>query len=355
MNRTNSTNLIAAKDSLSPAIKEWAGSLHTSLQIGEINERLGIETNAIAKLLFLLIVQELDPLDFINELSYELGVSFQTAKSIAGDIEEKILRPIEAELKKNVGVDSKLIYFGQPGPRKSKPAIDKIVKAETLEAPTATKAATAIPTPNKKIEEEPLIITGEKLNTPSKTAIPSTHTTQFADAIKAAPDPTNFPNMPMTSINIKNFEFLNKYSNSSNPQSLPISQTPPAPTSPALKTSSDEESPVAPFVIHEEDPLKTIKPIYTKENPFLNINLDKYYSDEKKATVKPTSIKLESDRPTLTEGQSKLKVINYSTFKTAINEAGGEKKSPPQKEDLINLETFTKIKGNEIDLRQDKK
>lgn len=111
----------AAFQSLPENIRDWATSDSTMFSISEINARLGLKEEkkrVIPSLVLRLITQNLDPQDFINELSYELGTSFQTAKSISQDIENSILKPVENELRKDVGVDVKLIYFGQPVARR---------------------------------------------------------------------------------------------------------------------------------------------------------------------------------------------------------------------------------------------
>lgn len=99
-------------------IKSWLASEELAYTISEINNRVGLQgekRSIIPGLVLRLTVQDLEPLNFIDELSKELGVNFEVAKTIAKDIESRALRPVENELKKNLGLDVKVIYFGKPG------------------------------------------------------------------------------------------------------------------------------------------------------------------------------------------------------------------------------------------------
>jgi len=54
-------------------------------------------------------------------------------------------------------------------------------------------------------------------------------------------------------------------------------------------------------------------------------------------------------------GPETSKIVHYSNFKTELNNLGMPKKPEPKKEDFINLNNFTKISGNTVDLRSNKK
>lgn len=110
------TNLNAALQSLPEKVKDWLGDEHVAFIIDEINQRLNFSPDserwrAIPHLVLRLCVQDLEPRAFINELSHKLKISFDSAKTLTKEIEEKILKPIEAPLKLEVGVDLKLLYF----------------------------------------------------------------------------------------------------------------------------------------------------------------------------------------------------------------------------------------------------
>src|SRR3989338_3934551 len=101
---SNPQALHTAYLSLPQSVKEWLSSEAFAYTVREINGRLGFrgkKFTAIPALTLRLCAQDLDPLDFINELSHELDVSFQTARSITEDIEEKLLRPIEGDLRRD--------------------------------------------------------------------------------------------------------------------------------------------------------------------------------------------------------------------------------------------------------------
>lgn len=99
-------------------IKSWISSEELAYTIGEINNRVGLQgekRSVIPNLILRLTTQDLEPLSFIDELAKELGVNFEVAKTIAKDIESKALKPIENDLKRDLGLDVKVIYFGKPG------------------------------------------------------------------------------------------------------------------------------------------------------------------------------------------------------------------------------------------------
>ncbi|TSC95823.1 MAG: hypothetical protein Athens101426_594 [Parcubacteria group bacterium Athens1014_26] len=302
----------AAFESLPPAIREWAASSQTTYLIMEINDRLGFKNEKIRiipRLIYRLITQDIDPIDFTNELSHELNIGFQTAKSIAGDIEIKVLAPIETELKNGIGVDAKLIYFGQPFSKKPSFSSTGGASQDTNSVNKSDEnKAGAVPLDNLEAGS-PTIIKTENLNLtgPSTIEIKSQGAVEIIDHTK----------------------------------SKELTPT-------ADQADQKETEPLAPFMIHQEDTLKPLMPQYTKENPDLKIDTKNYFPS-KPAEPKPISIRLEI------EGTQtpKARVVNYSDLRTPLNNIGAEKKQPPKKGDLVNLENFTKIKGNTVDLRKD--
>lgn len=115
-------NLFAAYQSLPESIQKWLSDENVILMIDEINQKLNLSiedetAEIIPNLILRLCVQDLSPRDFINELSHYLDISFESAKTLTKEIEEKILKPIEAPLKIDVGVDLKLLYFANPALR----------------------------------------------------------------------------------------------------------------------------------------------------------------------------------------------------------------------------------------------
>lgn len=116
-------NLGTAFISLPQSIREWLIDENVALFVDEINTKLGFndisdsKSEIVPHLILRLCVQDLEPRNFINELSHELNISFESAKTLTKEIEEKILKPIEAPLKIDVGVDLKLLYFANPNMR----------------------------------------------------------------------------------------------------------------------------------------------------------------------------------------------------------------------------------------------
>ncbi len=143
-------------------IKSWLASEELAYAIGEINNRVGLrgeKRSIIPNLILRLAVQDLEPLNFIDELAKELEVNFEVAKTISKDIESNALRPIENELKRDLGLDVKVIYFGKPG---GKPPQEVAPQEEKKPAPKDSEiyipketAAPAPPTQETKPEEKP--------------------------------------------------------------------------------------------------------------------------------------------------------------------------------------------------------
>ena len=288
------TNSIAlAFQSLPENIRDWATSDSTMFSISEINTRLGLKEEKrriLPSLILRLITQNIDPQDFINELSYELNISFQTAKSIAQDIENSILKPIENELRKDVGVDVKLIYFGQPVARR--PEAKFIIPNSQLPSSEIQKQAPPAP-----IAPSPLPIS----QTPK---------------LETAPPPPSLPTLPKKiepSVDLQSFEF---------------------------KTE-------APFILHQEGQYSTASSSeLPKAKPSLNVKVQDYYQSEqeiKKPAPKPTAIKLETPQN---------RVVHYSGPTTKLNNLGLPKIPDQNTVDLRKFIKPPENGMNTVDLRQ---
>lgn len=294
------SSILASYQSLPAHIRDWASSEQTTFSISEINNRLGLKNEKrkiIPRLILRLTTQDLDPLNFINELSHELGVSFQTAKSISQDIEEKVLKPIENELRRDVGVDVKLIYFGQLGPR---PAAAPTIPVKPI---TPTPAATVPPAP-------------------APAPIPAPQITPVAPQ----------PEMPQ------------------------LAKPPKEPTVSLKSFEVKEEE--APFILHQEHPNSAPPPSASetrtrpyeqlKIKPELNIKIKDYYQNDadlrgstRGSTQKPISVRVETPSfDKAQDKQQKLRIVHYHGLRTPINNAGQPTKTPD--ENTIDLRKFFK-------------
>jgi hypothetical protein len=133
--------------SLPEAIKTWLASDHCAIYVSEINKKLGLKGNRrriIPTLVLRLVTQDLEPQDFIKELAGELNVSYPIAKSLTEEIEAKILHPIELGLRRDVGVDIKLIYFEETA-EKSIPTAPITPKPSPAPTPSISPFAPVIP------------------------------------------------------------------------------------------------------------------------------------------------------------------------------------------------------------------
>ncbi len=115
-------------------IKDWISSLQATYLIMEINKKLGLFNGEreviIPSLIFKLITKSVDPSDFVNELSHELNISFENAKTITEDIEKNVLHPIEIDLRGDIGIDIKLFYIGKPKPKNQPDSVKSSISSE---------------------------------------------------------------------------------------------------------------------------------------------------------------------------------------------------------------------------------
>ncbi len=129
-------------NNLPSGILDWIGSEHAVYLIIEINKKLGVKggrLKIVPRLIARLLTKDLDPKDFINELSREFNISFESAKSVTGDIIKSVLGPIETDLKRDLGIDIRLINFGKPEAPQQKS--EKSPGTEQAESPSISRPA----------------------------------------------------------------------------------------------------------------------------------------------------------------------------------------------------------------------
>lgn len=125
-------------------IRDWITSDRVTYSLIEINKRLGLvgaEIEVVPDLISRLLVKELDPRDFVGTLSRELGIDLPSAKNISQEVQEKILRPIAADLRKEINLDITEITFGET------PAAFVPQKPESEEKPTEEKPLPVVEIP----------------------------------------------------------------------------------------------------------------------------------------------------------------------------------------------------------------
>ena len=102
---------------LSERLRDWLASIQLTFLIIELNQKLGFPLEkqiVIPRLIWKMVAGELAPEKFVSELGRQLEVSPSVARSLAQEIEERLLRPIETLLRIELGIDVKLIYLGTP-------------------------------------------------------------------------------------------------------------------------------------------------------------------------------------------------------------------------------------------------
>lgn len=251
--------------------------------------QFGIEDEkdiVIPTLVLRLCVQDLDPRDFVNELSHQLNVDFAKAKEITQVIEEIILRPIETELRRDVGVDIKYLYFGQPGAPLS----------QSMNAPIASQT--------KEIKQEPI-------------------------PIKV----TETPSGPNVSAWLKpKIEVSSPTTSPTSPPPPPQPKTPPKPISNGGAKIDLEHFEIKggePFILHQE--LGSTPASETQNiSPGLTFKIQTPPSPNgKPMPQKPVSVKLEAPR-----------TVNYSDFRTPLPALPTPPK--PQNKNTVDLRNSNK-------------
>ncbi len=167
---TRASNIRKRFSALPEPIRDWLTSERATLLIIEINKRLNVPEYALSSIPALvtrLVVGDIHPTDIINELSLDIDVSPSAAQTLYHEIEEKILKPIEADLRA-VGVDIHLIKLGAtiepktdvrplpatiPPPQNQPSFVSQAPAVKPLQPPATPEAGQAAP-PSMASEEE---------------------------------------------------------------------------------------------------------------------------------------------------------------------------------------------------------
>ena len=318
--------------SLPKKIKEWLSSEQLVYIISDISARLGLaegKKTAIPKLILRLAVKDLNPTDFINELSGELKIDFKTAQAIADDIEKKALRPIETELKRETGVDVKLIYFGKPAAKPQAPAAEKpIVETKIPAIPVPQITVTPIPPPPPQIPEKPKPIENPKAK-PEEPVVdlesfkikgPLPFMLHRETAAYATPTPEEL-------LKIK----------STMPTPPPMFAEKPKIEIPEPKTAKLEISITPSPIIAKISP--TISSLAKEQK---TVPLAQSQPQFKNQTVIESLLPTPAE--TSAEESQKIRVVHYSGFRTPLNNIGTPK---PDNQNTVDLRKFSNNKGDE--------
>lgn len=288
--------------SLPEKIKEWLSSTEAFYTTEEIIQKFNIEfekETVIPELVFRLCVKDLDPLDFIYELSQKLGAEFNQAKTIAEEIEEKILKPIKFDLRKDTDIDIKQIYLGKPGSRISK------------EPASLTPSAM----PYAPIQKS------------------------FRDFIPRKPGEAPIPQPPSkkegATVNLQTFEIEHKDINSKRSDLLGEVRPP-------------NSEPAVPFMLHQEDGTSTTLPTNREKpapkfsiKPELEIKVQDYYQNPTEQKKAPTQVKIETPQDAA-NNSSTPRVVHYGGFRTPISNLGYAQNTATAKENTVDLRKFSK-------------
>ncbi len=129
-------------EKLPTKIREWLTSEEATYIIIELNRRLGLEgilIEVVPNTITRLVTKDLNPQNFVDDLSNGLDVDWPTARGVAEEIERRILRPVEVPLRNEVGIDIKAIFL-------AKPPASPIISSATPIRPTIQTNNPASPT-----------------------------------------------------------------------------------------------------------------------------------------------------------------------------------------------------------------
>lgn len=146
------TKTILTIETIPQPIRDWLASNVATYIVIELNNRLGfkdIKRQIIPSLIFWLITREIAPENFIAQLGQELQINASSAKNIAAEIVETLLRPIEKSLRTEAGVDIAKILTTEM------PPIEKIEKEEEIGEKPPVMSETE---PSVVSEVEPFVI-----------------------------------------------------------------------------------------------------------------------------------------------------------------------------------------------------
>ena len=152
-------------DALPETIKDWMASDQVTVYISEINKKLGLKgekRRVIPQLVIRLVLKDLEPTNFISELSQALSMNPQAAKALTQEIEQKIFNPIAQGLRRDVGVDVKLIHLGKSGTGEEIPAPLIVEEEPGVPAPfSLQEKPEALPSPAIERGQKPLTVEPE--------------------------------------------------------------------------------------------------------------------------------------------------------------------------------------------------
>ncbi|MDE2001625.1 MAG: hypothetical protein KGI60_03635 [Patescibacteria group bacterium] len=341
-------------------VRQWLSSEELVFIITDIENKLGIsdeKTIVMPNLILRLVVQDIEPQDFIGELSNELGVDFSVAKTIAEEIERRALRPIQDELREKTGLETKLIYYGKPK--------EKVQNQQAnAAAPLPPKPRFAPPAPltsqpkpaqsPMQTKPQPMSLSGEKPMSPL-TFRPASkeESAVLPQIVKKVPEP-RMPEPPATPF------ILHQENPTFTPPAPPVPQPPAAAVQPrpsAIKQSLTMK--VQNYYQSAPMPERTIaKPISVSvETPAA----DRAAMQAERAipvSTKTPAPKLPAEThavPLQTPNPPKpattqQRVVHYSNLRTPLNVLGTPKAEPEQ-ENTVDLRRFAKIDDNAVDLR----
>lgn len=135
-------NIVIEFKNLPEVIKNWLSSDLVTNIIWEINRKFGflddLEKGRVVPTLVLQIcTREVEPQDLIKNLTSGLNITDSTAKSLAEEIEMRVLKPIASPLLKEINVDIKKSAQIPPTP----PPVPPVPTPQKRDTPTEISLA----------------------------------------------------------------------------------------------------------------------------------------------------------------------------------------------------------------------
>lgn len=368
-------NIAEQFSSLPENIKKWLSSEELVFIITDIETKLGLSDEKILiipKLILRLVVQDLAPQNFIHELSQELGVDFNVAKTITEDIEKNALRPIASELRDKLGLEVKLIYYGKAGGEKEQaaPTIKPISSAASIAKQPSLSATTPPPAQiklEKQMSSSPSMTTpfppAAKPITAAPTPIPKTPVIKKLEPAfeSATPfilhqesSPTSAPSLnqntsmnhqsssslPKTSLTMKVQNYFQAAGTPERTAFKPVSIKVEAPSAQQTATQTEKIIPIMkqPIPMADKPEIPPVKPLSMPATPkeqALTVNSTNIPAAQTPSISSPAG--QAGPIPSASSGQAR--VVNYSNLRTPIDNLGLPKKDVA-KDNVVDLRKF---------------
>lgn len=309
-----------------------------------VSEKFNLDPKNISvmtRLTLMLIVKAIAPADFLNELSHELNMSFQSAKMLGVEI-ENYLKPIENDLRRDLGIDIKLIQFGKPGPQQSN---FEVRTTEKPAVPTVDLQSFKIKSEQPSRPLSPLNFPSARSGQEKEREIPATPFILHQETPTVAPSITPRPQEAPTIKSSLTMKVQNFYQSSSVPErpvQKPISVKIETPVTDFNTQKTAQPIKINP-VRSSSETLNSALTNLTEHSPSWQATGYSASNGVNKQDAPPTP-KLELPPTPPSTNNNEARVVHYSDLRTPLNTLGLPKKEV-EKENVVDLRKLNTVSG----------